>query len=311
MLDDGHPLTTESNTLRDIVLPPSIINKILSAAGVSGTLTTTVPAPFSSPIPWRRTGVKYNNNEIYFDFVEHYDAIVSRTGAVIFSEIRSKVLCNCRLSGTPDLWLNLTNANRIVDPSFHSCIRLQKFASSKALSFVPPDGQFTLMECKIEEKQPLPLQVQLKPSVELSENGGSFKFTISSRTPPTKPLEGVLMVIHLGKRATGVSCTTSLSFPPGPGSEGKESSWNWDLKTQHLQWSIPILSSATPHTLQGTFTSTEQHPRISRAVTISYHVPASPQSTVLKVDQLKVGGETYKPYKGVKHSGIGKIEWRL
>lgn len=36
MLDDGRPLTTEANTLRDIVLPPSFFNKILSVAGVSG-----------------------------------------------------------------------------------------------------------------------------------------------------------------------------------------------------------------------------------------------------------------------------------
>ncbi len=36
MLDDGIPLTTETNTLRDIVLPPSLINKMLSVAGVVG-----------------------------------------------------------------------------------------------------------------------------------------------------------------------------------------------------------------------------------------------------------------------------------
>ena len=36
MLDDGIPLTTETSTLRDIVLPPSLINKMLSVAGVVG-----------------------------------------------------------------------------------------------------------------------------------------------------------------------------------------------------------------------------------------------------------------------------------
>ncbi|KAG8899136.1 hypothetical protein FRB99_006900 [Tulasnella sp. 403] len=33
MLDDGRPLTTEPNSLRDIVLPPSLLDKILSVAG--------------------------------------------------------------------------------------------------------------------------------------------------------------------------------------------------------------------------------------------------------------------------------------
>jgi hypothetical protein len=32
----GHPLTTAPNVLRDIVLPPSPISKILSVAGVAG-----------------------------------------------------------------------------------------------------------------------------------------------------------------------------------------------------------------------------------------------------------------------------------
>lgn len=36
MLDEGYPLTTETNLLRDIVLPPSLLSKVLSAAGVSG-----------------------------------------------------------------------------------------------------------------------------------------------------------------------------------------------------------------------------------------------------------------------------------
>jgi len=77
MVDDGYPLTTESSALRDIVLPPSFVNKILSVAGVAG-LAKASATPFSSPIPWRKSGLKYNNNEIYFDVVEELDAIISK-----------------------------------------------------------------------------------------------------------------------------------------------------------------------------------------------------------------------------------------
>jgi AP-3 complex subunit mu len=81
MVDDGYPLTTESSALRDIVLPPSFVNKILSVAGVAG-LAKASATPFSSPIPWRKAGIKYNNNEIYFDIVEELDAIVTRYEAL-------------------------------------------------------------------------------------------------------------------------------------------------------------------------------------------------------------------------------------
>lgn len=46
MLDEGSPLTTQSNILRDIVLPPSLLNKVLSVAGVSG-FVRRLPLPSS------------------------------------------------------------------------------------------------------------------------------------------------------------------------------------------------------------------------------------------------------------------------
>jgi hypothetical protein len=36
MLDEGHPLTMETNMLKDIVLPPTLVRKLLAAAGVTG-----------------------------------------------------------------------------------------------------------------------------------------------------------------------------------------------------------------------------------------------------------------------------------
>lgn len=77
MIDNGYPLTTELSALRDIVLPPSFVNRILSVAGVAG-LAKASATPFSSPIPWRQANLKYNNNEIYFDVVEELDAIINK-----------------------------------------------------------------------------------------------------------------------------------------------------------------------------------------------------------------------------------------
>src|ERR1700744_6252687 len=72
-------------------------------------------------------------------------------------------------AGTPDLLLTLTNLHTISEPSFHPCVRfvpsflsnsslsrthflhrLNRFVQSKALSFVPPDGRFMLMEYRFD-----------------------------------------------------------------------------------------------------------------------------------------------------------------
>lgn len=79
----GHPLTTSSNALRDIVLPPSLLSKLLNVAGAN--INTAINSgsglgggPFSSPIPWRKAGLRYTSNEIYFDMVEELKAIVNK-----------------------------------------------------------------------------------------------------------------------------------------------------------------------------------------------------------------------------------------
>ena len=33
---------------------------------------------FSSPIPWRKAGLKYNTNEIYFDIAETLRAVMNK-----------------------------------------------------------------------------------------------------------------------------------------------------------------------------------------------------------------------------------------
>lgn len=86
MLDSGgYPLTTFSNALRDVALPPSLLNKLLNVAGANVTKVINpslgpgaAGGAFSSPIPWRKHGLRYASNEIYFDVVEELRAIVNK-----------------------------------------------------------------------------------------------------------------------------------------------------------------------------------------------------------------------------------------
>lgn len=101
-------------------------------------LQSTTTAPFTAPIPWRRPGVRHNNNEIYFDIEESLDAIVDRyvvmsrptyswaacrRGNTLTSSVWGRINCNSRLSGNPDLLLNFSDPKRMHQCSFHPCIR--------------------------------------------------------------------------------------------------------------------------------------------------------------------------------------------
>lgn len=54
-------------------------------------MSATLPSGQLSNVPWRRTGVKYTNNEAYFDVVEEVDAIIDKSGSTVFAEIQGYV----------------------------------------------------------------------------------------------------------------------------------------------------------------------------------------------------------------------------
>lgn len=107
MLDNGFPLATESNILKELIRPPtmlrSMVNTITGNTSISirflcilcmhmkcpksdlqflgsSNVGATLPTGQLSSIPWRRAGVKYTNNEAYFDVVEEIDAILDKSG---------------------------------------------------------------------------------------------------------------------------------------------------------------------------------------------------------------------------------------
>lgn len=54
-------------------------------------VSSTLPSGQLSNVPWRRSGVKYANNEAYFDVVEEVDAIIDKSGATVSAEIQGYV----------------------------------------------------------------------------------------------------------------------------------------------------------------------------------------------------------------------------
>lgn len=64
-------------------------NRIYIFSSVSSIL----PSGQLSNVPWRRSGVKYANNEAYFDAVEEVDAIIDKSGATVSAEIQGYVRC--------------------------------------------------------------------------------------------------------------------------------------------------------------------------------------------------------------------------
>ena len=150
MVDYGWPLTTEPNSLKAMIRPPSVMSKLQSVVFSNTSVSDELPRGTISNIPWRAAGVSYTQNEIYMDIVEEIDAIVDAvTGNLISSDVSGSIQCQSHLSGVPDLLLTFNDPSLIDDWSFHPCVRYSRFEREQVVSFVPPDGNFQLMKYSI------------------------------------------------------------------------------------------------------------------------------------------------------------------
>lgn len=91
MLDNGYPLTTELNVLQDLIKPPNFLRSLTNQVTGKTNVSEILPTGQLSNVPWRRAGVKYTNNEAYFDVIEEIDAIIDRQGATVSAEIQGYV----------------------------------------------------------------------------------------------------------------------------------------------------------------------------------------------------------------------------
>ena len=114
-------------------------------------------------------------------------------------------------------------------------------------------------------------------------------------------LDDVAVELYLGSGASSATCSAATG--------GGE--WTYVPARRTLRWSLSPTTSGRTATLRGTFASADAHPRPARAAQVSFALPQGALLSSLKVDQLKLSGETYKPYKGVRGRALGRVEWRV
>jgi AP-1 complex subunit mu len=134
---------------------------------------------FEGALAWRPDGIKHKKNEVYLDVVERVNLLASSSGNVIKCDILGEVVCKCYLTGMPELKLGLNDRAMLErnsgtrgfgsppdglgigtidleDAKFHQCVQMSKFESERLISFVPPDGEFVLMNYRVTVRDDKP-----------------------------------------------------------------------------------------------------------------------------------------------------------
>lgn len=302
MLDNGFPLATESNILKELIKPPNIINKVVNTVTGGTNMSSELPTGSLSNVPWRRSGVRYANNEIYFDITEEIDCIIDKAGSTVNLEIHGFIDSFSRLSGMPDLSLTFMNAKLLDDVSFHPCVRLKRWENEKILSFMPPDGQFRLASYHLTSSTMMHLPVYVQPQISFITGGtGRFDLTIGQKASVGKSVEQVVATIKMPSQILNCNLTQSvgtISFDP------VKKVLRWEIGKINQQKSLP--------TLRGNITlvSGADPPEDMPVIMLEFRIGQFAISGI-KVNRLDVYGERYKPFKGVKYvTKAGKFQVR-
>uniref|UniRef100_A0A2R8ZIC2 AP-3 complex subunit mu-1 n=1 Tax=Pan paniscus TaxID=9597 RepID=A0A2R8ZIC2_PANPA len=268
----------------------------------SSNVGDTLPTGQLSNIPWRRAGVKYTNNEAYFDVVEEIDAIIDKSGSTVFAEIQGVIDACIKLSGMPDLSLSFMNPRLLDDVSFHPCIRFKRWESERVLSFIPPDGNFRLISYRVSSQNLVAIPVYVKHSISFKENSSCSRFdiTIGPKQNMGKTIEGITVTVHMPKVVLNMNLTPT------------QGSYTFDPVTKVLTWDVGKITPQKLPSLKGLINlqSGAPKPEENPSLNIQFKIQQLAISG-LKVNRLDMYGEKYKPFKGVKYvTKAGKFQVR-
>uniref|UniRef100_A0A915BQN5 MHD domain-containing protein n=1 Tax=Parascaris univalens TaxID=6257 RepID=A0A915BQN5_PARUN len=152
MMDFGYPQTTEGKILQEFI----------TQEGHKLEVAPRPPMAVTNAVSWRSEGIKYRKNEVFLDVIESVNMLANANGTVLQSEIVGSVKMRVYLTGMPELRLGLNDKvlfessgrgkNKSVeleDVKFHQCVRLSRFENDRTISFIPPDGEFELMNYRL------------------------------------------------------------------------------------------------------------------------------------------------------------------
>lgn len=259
-------------------------------------------------MPWRRSGVKHHNNEIYIDIIEEIDAIIDALGNVISFDVGGSIQVQSNLSGVPDLLLTFKDPTVIDDCSFHPCVRYSRYEADQVLSFVPPDGNFILMRYRVKPavlsggfSPPLSCMPQLtygvdaggalngKIDIQITGRSISTLFNMSTTKKGSATVEDVALTIPFPKIVKTANLSVTVGYVL------------YDEASKVAKWIVGNVDEKKRPQLTGTISlDGSERPDENPPLSISWKIPLSSMSG-LTVGGLSITGESYRPYKGVRN----------
>lgn len=303
MMDYGYPQNTSTETLKNFVHNEAIvINPQTVALNLMQTIGSGKTKPSSAsnlPVVMANRNSK-QKNEIYVDIVEKLTVLFNANGFMVNSSIDGAIQMKSFLSGNPELRLALNedlvigkggNYGSVIldDCNFHECVRLDEFESSRTLHFIPPDGEFTVLNYRITGDFRAPFRIF--PAI---EETGPYKLEVLCmiRAEMTEGSAGSNVVVNIPvpRATTGATFEMSVNIPG--------SSVEYIPASKKVQWTIKKFAGGSELAMRAKLTldqpATAAHKREIGPIAMSFEIPMYNVSN-LQVKYLRIS-ETHKSY---------------
>lgn len=322
VIDFGFPQIMEHEILKKYVTQGGL--KLQDLNDEESLTQITVAA--TGATPWRPEGVRYKKNEVYIDVIESVNVLLSTKGTLLKADVQGQVMVKCQLSGMPECKfgmndkLVMNNANSSVnstlapvspdkgialdDVRFHQCVRLSKFEQERAITFIPPDGQFELMSYRITDNVACPFKIL--PVI--SERGRTkIDVTVKIKSVFERNISANNVVIKIPCPKSTANAIVSQS------SAGKA---KYEAANDALVWRIRRFPGETEYVLQAEVdlvpTVQDKGWNAKPPISLDFQVPMFTASG-LRVRFLRVQEKSnYKPVKWIRYvTKAGSYQHRL
>ena len=314
MIDYGYPQVTRTENLKSFVYnEPIVVDPIINTGNMINPKTASAnavhkPVISSSNEAGRKTD-KNQKNEIFVDILERLNVLFSNNGYVLNSTIDGCIQMKSYLAGNPELRLALNEdlvlgkGNRyggsvvLDDINFNDCVNLTEFESSRTLSFIPPDGEFVVLNYRITGEFPTPFRIF--PSIEETDPQ-KLEITCLIRAEMPSNHFGANVIVEIPLPTATTVATCSLISAPGTGNAQAE------FVNGKIVWTMRKFPGGSEQTLRAKVSlespCTQQMKREIGPINMCFEVPmynvSNLQVRYLRVAEHMVG---YTPYRWVRY----------
>lgn len=293
MIDFGFPQLASTEQIKPFVYTEPIVISTQSFSQSIFNKNSKSSDAIKKPIS-QATDSKKQKSEIFVDIFEKITVLFNSSGSLINSSVDGCIKMKSYLKGNPELKLVLnddisigrpssyaSSSNYIDDYNFHQNVNNKEFESNKTLYVNPPDGEFTLMNYRINAEFSPPFRIC--SNIEESSYKLELKLKVQANFPDKFFAGNVVIKFNVPK------FTQNVYFETGKNKIGHKT--DFVQNENCCYWRISKFQGGTDNNLVVKITLTSNKTNECRKelgpVTLNFEIPTYNISK-LQVKELKI-----------------------